>query len=263
MSKGGGTKTEYVTSERTNEPAAFIKPFMEFGADEARRLYESNLPEYFPQSTVVEFSPQTDVALRGIEERAAAGSPLADAAINTAQNTIAGNFLSGSNPYLEAALKPARDIVQSTFAGSGRLGSGANAEALANATNQIAFQNYNAERARQQQALGMVPTLQDAAYDPFRRLAGVGAAREAKAGEALQAAVNRHNFLQNVQADKLARYQALVGGGQFGGTSTESKPIFSNPAANFLGSTLGGGMIGNMFGMPGLGALGGGLLGLV
>ena len=69
---GGGSKTEYVTSNRTTEPAAFIKPFLEYGANEAQRLYQSELPSYFPQSTVVGFAPQQEMALRGIEQRALA-----------------------------------------------------------------------------------------------------------------------------------------------------------------------------------------------
>ena len=60
---GGGSKTEYVTSNRTTEPAAFIKPFLEYGANEAQRLYQSELPSYFPQSTVVGFAPQQEMAV--------------------------------------------------------------------------------------------------------------------------------------------------------------------------------------------------------
>ncbi len=363
---GGGSKTEYVTSNRTTEPAAFIKPFLEYGANEAQRLYQSDLPQYYPQSTVVGFAPQQEMALRGIEQRALAGSPLSAAAVNETMktlsgsflggadrgggnyisaniagqfipqsqmsnafndatiagnylsdarasdalnaSTIGGSFLSGGNPYLQQAIQnaaqPTIDAVQSQFSAAGRLGSGANMDVLSRNVGQIAqnmaFANYGdertrqmqasnmaigrydaerqrqmqaaaasmaqdeaarqrqmqaaglglgqmeAERQRQMQALGMAPAMAAQDYVDFNVLAGVGDARRQQSQAELQDQINRFNFEQNTPAEKLAKYMALVGGGQFGSTGTDTRPVFSNPLAEGLGLATGAAGLGNM-----------------
>jgi hypothetical protein len=251
---GGGSKTEYVTSNRTTEPAAFIKPFLEYGANEAQRLYQSELPQYYPQSTVVGFAPQQEMALRGIEQRALAGSPLTAAAQQNLASTLGGSFLSGGNPYLQQAIQnaaqPTIDAVQSQFSAAGRLGSGANMDVLSRNVGQIAqnmaFANYNDERTRQMQALGMAPAMAAQDYADFNALAGVGDARRQQSQAELQDQVNRWNFEQNTPAEKLAKYMALVGGGQFGSTGTDTRPVFSNPLAEGLGLATGAAGLGNM-----------------
>lgn len=366
---GGGSKTEYVTATRNNEPPAYIKPFLEYGAQEARNLYQSALPAYYPQSTVVGFAPQQELALRGIEQRALVGSPLVYGAQNAASRTLSGDYLApgaesqqfasrllnqqmggndlggldyaksaiagnyvpnssgldaltmstiggsflGGNPYLQQAIQnaaqPTIDAVQSQFSAAGRLGSGANMDVLSRNVGQIAQNmafanygderqrqmqaasmaqqrlesergrqmqaaglgigqleadrmrqmsalnllggNYEAERQRQMAAIGMSPQLAAQDYADYTALAGVGDTRRQLAQQEKQDEVNRFNFEQNVQADKLARYMALVGGGQFGSTGTESRPVFSNPMAEGLGLATGAAGLGNMlFGAP-------------
>lgn len=251
---GGGSRTEYVTSARTNEPAAFIKPFLEYGAQEAKNLYQSTLPSYYPDSTVVGFAPQQEMALRGMEQRALAGSPITAAAQQNAANVLGGSFLMGGNPYLQQAIQnasqPTIDAVQSQFSAAGRLGSGANMDVLSRNVGQIAqnmaFANYGDERQRQMQVLGMAPQLAAQDYADFNALAGVGDARRQQAQAELQDQVNRWNFEQNVPSDKLGKYMALVGGGQFGSTGTDTRPVFSNPLAEGLGLATGAAGLGNM-----------------
>lgn len=255
----GGGKSEYVTATRANEPPAYIKPYLEYGAQEARNLYQSNLPSYYPQSTVVGFAPQQEMALRGIEQRALAGSPITSAAQGNAADVLRGSFLSGGNPYLQQAIQnatqPMVDAVQSQFSAAGRLGSGANMDVLSRNVGQVAqnmaYSNYGDERARQMQVLGMAPQLAAQDYADFNALAGVGDTRRQLAQSELQDEVNRWNFAQNMPAEKLAKYMALVGGGQFGSTGTETRPVFSNPMAEGLGLATGVAGLGNMlFGAP-------------
>lgn len=251
---GGGSRTEYVTSARTNEPAAFIKPFLEYGAQEAKNLYQSALPSYYPDSTVVGFAPQQEMALRGMEQRALAGSPITAAAQQNAANVLGGSFLMGGNPFLQQAIQnasqPTIDAVQSQFSAAGRLGSGANMDVLSRNVGQIAqnmaYSNYGDERQRQMQVLGMAPQLAAQDYADFNALAGVGDARRQQAQAELQDQVNRFNFEQNTPAEKLAKYMALVGGGQFGSTGTDTRPVFSNPLAEGLGLATGAAGLGNM-----------------
>ena len=74
--------------------------------------------------------------------------------------------------------------------------------------------------------------------------------------------MNRFNFEQNIDAQKLNNYLALVGGGTVG--SQSSQPVFRNPLASGLGGALSGAQLGSMAGFnPMYGAIGGGLLGLM
>ena len=96
----------------------------------------------------------------------------------------------------------------------------------------------------------------------MQQLAQVGSAREQQAQSELEDAINRYNFEQNIDAQKLNNYMALGGGGTTG-TQT-SQPVFRNPLASGLGGALSGAQLGGMAGFnPMYGAIGGGLLGLL
>lgn len=159
--------------------------------------------------------------------------------------------LMGTNPLLSAAFRPVIDTVQSQFAKAGRYGSGANQQALASALAPAALR-------AQQAAISQAPQVQNL---DLQQLAQVGSAREQQAQSELADSVNRFNFEQNVDAQKLNNYLALVGGGTVG--SQRSQPVFRNPLASGLGGALGGARLGSALGFnPMLGAIGGGLLGL-
>lgn len=88
-----------------------------------------------------------------------------------ATNVLGGKYLNG-NPYTAAIMKQAGEAagnaVNSTFSMAGRTGGGNNyerlAEGVANANNQVGFQNYQNERALQGQALGAIPGMVAAQY---------------------------------------------------------------------------------------------------
>jgi hypothetical protein len=137
----GGSSGPSKTTQ-TTEPPAFIKPFLQFGAQEAQNLYRGGGPEYFPGSTVVPFSDQTRQALDLTQQRALQGNAGVDAAQGYVQNTLGTDpssqftsaqnpfasqtreFAGATNPYLDATFNRAADNVQnrlqSSFAGSGR-----------------------------------------------------------------------------------------------------------------------------------------------
>jgi hypothetical protein len=116
--------------------------------------------------------------------------------------------------------------------------------------------------ARRMQGAQLAPQFADLDYQGAERLAAVGGAREQQAQAELQDSVNRYNFDQNVDAQKLRDYMALIGGGTVG--SQSSQPVFRNPLASGLGGALGGAQLGSMAGFnPMYGAIGGGLLSLL
>ena len=69
MSKGGGGGGSQSVNTQV-EPPSYAKPFLEFGLSEAKNLYNSGNPNYYPESTVVGFAPETEMALEGIRNEA-------------------------------------------------------------------------------------------------------------------------------------------------------------------------------------------------
>ena len=75
----GGESQQTGTQTVTNSIDPMLKPYVQFGLDETKRLYQNPTP-YAPFNTVVSPSSQTLSALSGIENRAMAGSPLMSSA---------------------------------------------------------------------------------------------------------------------------------------------------------------------------------------
>ena len=245
MSKGGGGSSGTVNTQV--EPPEYAKPFLEYGLAQAKDRYTSEMPSYYPNSTTVGFSPESDMALNMQRDRAL--DPNSMTAMS--QNVINQNLM-GTNPLMSMAFKPAIDAVTSQFAKSGRYGSGANQQAMTSALAPYAYQ-------AQQDALKLAPSYQNL---DAQQLAQVGSARESDAMAQLQDNIARYNYEQNIDDQKLQNYMSLVGGGTLG--SNTIQPVFRNQGASALGGALGGAQLAGMINpaYAGLGAIGGGLLGL-
>ena len=98
MGGGGGSQTQ--TARAEIDPT--LKPYVEYGLGEAKRLYQGTTPSFFPGQTFVSPSAATQQALGLAEQRALAGSPLTQAAQQEALATIQGR---GVNPFLAGALE--------------------------------------------------------------------------------------------------------------------------------------------------------------
>ena len=90
--------TETIT---TSAPNAFAQPYLQYGMEEAARQYQAGAPAYFPGQTYAEFAPQTEQALKAMEQRALAGSPLVSGAQQFAQTAMAGGFGSPAMQYAQ------------------------------------------------------------------------------------------------------------------------------------------------------------------
>ena len=224
MGGGGGSQTSTTTTQI--DPS--IKPYVTYGLEEAKRLYQSQSPSFFPSQTYVTPSEATQEALRMAEQRAMAGSPLTQAAQQETLATIQGK---GVNPFLAGALEQANRLageqytrniqnLQSQAASAGRYGSAAQgqltgqaqdifARALAGTGGQLAYQSAEAERARQMAAVGAAPQMAQADYADIQRLLTVGGAREQQQAAVLQDAINRYNFEQNLPQMKLSQFANL------------------------------------------------------
>jgi hypothetical protein len=236
---GGGGGQQNSTTTTSIDPA--IKPYVTYGLEEGKRLYESQTPSFFPGQTYVSPSAQTQEALRMAQERAMAGSPLTGAAQAETLATIQGR---GVNPFLAGALGQTNRLageeftrniqnLQSQAASAGRYGSNAMgqqagqaqdifARALAEQGGQLAYNSAEAERARQMAAVGAAPQMAQADYADIQRLLSVGGAREAQGAAELQDAMNRYNFEQNLPQAKLSQFANLFSSVPQGSTTVQT-----------------------------------------
>ena len=260
-----------VTTVASNEPSDFIKPYLTEGLDTAQDLFGTPRTMY-EGSTVVPFSGATEAGLTAIQDRAEAGSPLVTGAQDLTAATMAGDYLSpDSNPYLasamDAATRPMRQAftqdvmpgIDAAFSSAGRYGSGLQANQQARAAedyltslgdigSKMAYTNYAAERDRQIDAGAAAPGMAQLDYLDPSKLIDVGAAYEGMAGAELQEDIDRFNFGQDEERMRLGEYMPLVTGGQYPSQST-TQPIFSDPAATYLGyGATGAGILGDLFG---------------
>ena len=237
--EGGGGQTQ--TSKTTIDPT--LKPYVEYGLGEAKKLYQGAGPRYYEGQTYVDPSANTQAALQAAGNRAMMGNPLLPAAQQQQQDVISGQYLN-SNPYFNQALAGASqgatqaymDAIKQAQGGAsmaGRYGSGVSADiqnraantlsnTLANKYGDLAYQNYNAERGRQEAAAMGAPTLANADYTDINQLLKTGQAQEDYANTALQADINRFNYGENLPTAKLNQFAQYLSGTPQGSSTTSS-----------------------------------------
>jgi len=266
MSKGSNPTN--VTTTTSAEPSDFVKPYVSEAFDQAQNLFQSSAPNYYPKQTYTDFAPETTAAMKLATARSL-NNPLLASSQNEVNKILQGNYLSPtSNPYSQALYNQiAGDVtsgVQSQFSKAGRLGSGANQEVLASelgkVANQVYGDQYNQERANMMNATQFAPQLAQADYTDIQALAGVGQQQEAMDMAKIQDAMSRFDFEQQKPYYKLREYLGSIGA-NVPTTSSVTKPVFRNTGAGLLGGAMQGYQLGQNFGMGGLGAIGGGLLG--
>ena len=239
--EGGGGGGQQQQSTTGIDP--ILKPYVSYGLEEAKNLYQGASPQYYAGQTYVDPSANTLSALTAAGNRAMAGNPLLPAAQQQQQAVIGGQYLN-SNPYFNQALAGASqgatqtymDAIKAAQGGAsmaGRYGSGVSADiqnraantlsnTLANKYGDLAYQNYNAERARQEAAVANAPALANADYTDINQLLKTGQAQEDYANTALQADINRFNYNENLPTAKLNQYAQYLSGTPQGSTTTST-----------------------------------------
>ena len=245
------------TTTQTVDP--LIAPYLTYGLQQASGLYQGGGPKYYTGETFVAPSQTTQAGVQALETRALAGSPLTGLAQQQLQGTLGGAYL-GGNPFFQGAFAPAAQAAQQQYQqtlgdigskaslagryGSGAMGnlqdraSGQYAQALTNTAGQLAYQNYEQERARQQQAIGAAPQLAAADYQDIQQLLQAGQLREGYQGQQLGADIQRFNFLQNQPQQNLQNYMSLVYGNPLGrvGSTTASGAADTSTLQKVLGT---------------------------
>lgn len=282
-SSGGGGSGGTTTTVQKSDPWSGQQPYLEDIFNQARAQYDTanfHPPSYFPDSTVVPFSPETQTALNLQTARALTGSPVENAANQQLTDTLNGNYLYGGqgfNQALDAASHQIIPQVQSAFAKSGRLDSGLAQTAMTQALSDSFANQYSGARQNQMQSMLFAPSMANQDYTDISKLAEVGSQREALSSENMQDAINRYyaNDPYTQTQQKLNTYANLIQG-NYGGTTSGSQtsPLYrGNSTSGLLGGALGGASLASSLGAStagaglagpwglALGAVGGGLLG--
>ena len=258
------TTTASPTMATTSNIDPTIQPYLSYGLQEAQKQYQAGGPQYYGGQTYVSPSQQTQTGLQALEQRASQGSPLTGAAQGQLQNTIQGGYLQG-NPFFQGAFNPAAQAAESKFKESlgsigsaaskaGRYGSGAMstmqqgasgqfAKTLADTAGGLAYQNYEAERGRQQAATMAAPQMAQADYADIQNMLKAGQMREGYTGQQQQADIDKFNFQQTQPQQNLTNFLSGVYGNPLGRPQQQGV-IAPQPSRlqNFLGtaSVLGG-----------------------
>lgn len=233
---GGGSK-----SETSTQLDPTVRPFVKYGLEEAKALYQTDTPEYYPYQTYVSPSSQTQAGLQAAQQRALTGNPLVPAAQQANLATIQGQNL-GLNPYFSQALRGAGQAAETQYydtmknvasqaSKAGRYGSGSMdtlqdraaktmANTLVNKAGELAYQNYAAERAAQERAITQAPSLAQADYADIQQLLNVGQTAEDYQQKALEADIGRFEFEQNKPYTKLSSFLSAAYGAPTGQVST-------------------------------------------
>ncbi len=108
-SGGGGTTT---TTVQNNDPWSGQQPYLSTGFQRAETDVLNRPLEYYPGSTVVPFSAETQTALAGTTERALGGAPIVGQGAQQISDTLRGDYLRGGNPayagMVERSVSPLR-----------------------------------------------------------------------------------------------------------------------------------------------------------
>lgn len=236
--KSGGGKS---SSQTGIDP--MLKPYITYGLNEAKGLYQTDSPQYYGGQTYVSPSQNTQYALQAAQNRALAGNPLLRQAQEQQADVMGGQYLQ-NNPYFNQAMAGAaqgatqnyNDAIakaQGSASMAGRYGSNVSADlqnraantlasTLANKYGELAYQNYGAERGYQEAAANNAPRLAEADYGDINKLLQIGQGQEGYAQTALDADMQRFNFAQNLPYAKLQTYLSSVYGAPQGSVTNTS-----------------------------------------
>jgi len=272
---GDDEPSTYQTVQTDSSPWEPQQDYLKKGFELAQSDVLEKPNVYYPNSTVVPFSQQSEQGLQMQEDRALAGSPVTQSAQGMVGDTLSGDYLSNQNPYFQQAVDAAtrpmidswqQDIlpgIQSGVSAKGRYGSGAQenmqrragesiARQVGDVSGSMASKMYGDERTKQLQAATLAPALANQDYTDINALKNVGQEREGMAGAELQDQISRYQAEQNAPKDALANYMALIKGG-YGAQGTQTTPIYRNKGAEYLGAaSTAAGIGGTLFGKGGI-----------
>lgn len=274
MSGGGSGST---TTVQKSDPWAGQQPYLQDIFSQASALDHGYNPQYYPNSTVAQFTPAQQTGLNMEQAYGEGGGAQSIGAADSAlTHTLNGDYANASsNPYFQDmaqnVLAQTVPGLESQFTAGGAMNSPGAAYAVSQGANsalgQLAYQNYNDQMTNMMRAAALAPGVQNSQLQDIQAVQDAGAQEQAQNQANINDAVNRWNFQQQLPYNKLSMYDQLING-SYGGTSTLTQPYYQNKGASqamgAVGGLATGAMLGSAFGPigTGVGAVAGGLLGL-
>ena len=247
---------QQTTQTNASAPWEVQSPYLDYGMQQSKSLYETGGPQYYGYDTYTPMAPQTEQGVTMAGNAAMTGGYGVDAAANAqARDTLSGSYLN-SNPYLDQAFNTAADRsrrqMDSQFSSGGRYGSGIHQDLREENLNDMAGKMYGdayeSERGRQMQMASLAPTISNQNYKAADAMIGAGGIVKNQANEQLAADKARWDYNQNQPYANLSNYMSGVTG-NYGGTENQvaNSPRYSNSTAtNILGgATTGLGILDN------------------
>jgi len=266
MGKGAGE----ARAVSTLSPAQFQQPYIEQLLSEARRIYETHIPKFYPGSTVADFTPVQTWGQRRVE---AGANQFADQAAPYVIEAVTRGLQGQRNPWVDEVA----DIVtrrmnqnltenvlpalQSGAVATGTLGGSRQALAqglaarehsreLADALSNLYAQEFNRGTQTMLQSLQLAPTALQAVLGPGLALAGIGEQQRALEQERINEAVARWAFEQQLPYQRLAEYFNIASR-PFGSVGTQATSGTGGGAAGTIGGILS--LIGTLLPVFGIG----------
>lgn len=271
---GGGGDQAVNTVEKNVDPWAGVQPYMQDVFSQAQDIYRNDQPQFYPNETYIDYSPQTMAGLSNkLGYSGTMGNTLANNAAMDSAFTLGGGYIN-SNPYMDDAVGAVTgdvmNAVNSTFAKGGRFGGAAHADTLASSVGDVAakmrYQDYANERENMARYQALAPQSYQMGMSPANTMIDVGTALESKEYEKLNSDINRWNYNENLRGNELAKYNQMIQGGMnFGQTSGSStSPVYGqSPIQGAIGGGLAGYGLASTLGAanPLMWGLGAGVLG--
>lgn len=215
----------------------YAQDYQQFAREVASRPYEG-----YEGQTVAQLNPYQTGGYNAIAQRAMQGSPVSDAAATNLTATLRGDYLNEGNPYLTQQIDRASgDVMRNMDVLNARSGSFGNsgiqentARSLGDIAGNMRYQAYDAERNRQQQAIGMAPTIANQDYFDAQQLLNAGQGFQGAEQANLTDQYNRFTEARNYPQEQLATMGRGLG---LGSGSTTTGPG-SNNLAQGLGTAM-------------------------
>lgn len=242
--KGGGSQTSTTVNTPWSGVQPYITDYLKRSQDQSNTGFDFNEGDQ-----ISPFSPEQQYGLSMTTQRAIDGSPVMNAAQGNAFNTLQGNFMSpDSNPWLkenvDTAMNDVTGRINSQF-GNNNFGGTAHQETLGRGLGQVAAgmygQNYDSERARQMQTMGLAPQMAESDYRDAQALLGVGDARQQLSQSYLDQAnglFNQNNQFPQTQLDNYGRAVSIGMGAGGNSSTTGPNPNQRSGIADLIGTGL-------------------------
>tara|TARA_R110002110_G_scaffold220714_2_gene434668 strand:+ start:37 stop:825 length:789 start_codon:yes stop_codon:yes gene_type:complete len=257
------------TTTKENKPWDEQIPYLTAGFDQAAKLYDRGVPDYYSGQTLAGFTPAQAAAHRGIANYAT--GPRAGAQQAYAEKAQMGGLTGGVDtstftPMMESLGRQMQGqltgtvlpgirskMVQYQPGGSSR-GDLVQSQAISSANQQMLnkaaemYQNaYQGAQSRVPEFLRQYPSTLEAPMSMYSSLGDVGKQQQALNQSAINNAMQAYQYKANAPQSALQDYMKMVQG-DYGGTERSTGPsAFGSNFMGALGTGLAKGITGGLF----------------